>query len=669
MLAGLALAIPILIHLFNLRRYKTVFFPHTRFLKTIQLNSQKQSQIRYKVLLTLRLLFLASLILAFAQPFFNQGGKKDNNTLNVIYIDNSASMTAKKGARTLLDVAKELAAQQIRNTDAGAKFLLLTNNRLNTYNVLSATKALTELQQIDVSAGSITAKQVLESVENILRNESLRAANLFYYSDFQQNSFLATAKPEAKNIEFYGIPVQAEVAENIFVDTAYLTAPVLQTGQSNALVVRSKAIGKVPAEAPVLQLSMNGQVKTATALNFDNKGESIDTLIFQVNDTRWQKIDLVVNDASVRFDDTFRLSARSAPNLSVLVLNEGQSNPFIQAAFKAYNGFRLSQTSIDQLPENLREYNLIILNGIKSLSPNIAGKLNEVLERGSNIAIFPGKTANTTALNEGLAVLGDIKFTNLDTSVQTISSIQQGSPLVRDMFERIPENVQLPVSNWHYNIEAGLTANQQSVLSFRSGNPFLAIYTPSKGQLYIAASSADAEAGNFTNSYFFVPFLYQMAVQSHGGDVFALTAGSSQTAYLPVKQLTDRTVVHLYGSGLDVIPPQRTVAAGVEVNIAKVQQQAGFYTLAAAGADTSIVAINQDRAESYLATWDINTLKKQWKSDNIHWLTDTQNRRNATSFSTSNFPLWKVCAILALLMLLAETYVLAGGFRKQHTAI
>src|ERR1035438_6940578 len=70
LVAGLSLGIPVLIHLFNLRKYKVVLFPHTRFLKTIQLNSRKQSQVRYKWLLATRLLFLAALVLAFAQPFF-----------------------------------------------------------------------------------------------------------------------------------------------------------------------------------------------------------------------------------------------------------------------------------------------------------------------------------------------------------------------------------------------------------------------------------------------------------------------------------------------------------------------------------------------------------------------------------------------------------------------
>src|ERR1700745_808044 len=59
LIAGLTLAVPLLIHLFNLRRYKTVFFPHTRFLRNIQLRSRRSSEVRYKWLLGLRLVFLA----------------------------------------------------------------------------------------------------------------------------------------------------------------------------------------------------------------------------------------------------------------------------------------------------------------------------------------------------------------------------------------------------------------------------------------------------------------------------------------------------------------------------------------------------------------------------------------------------------------------------------
>ncbi|RYD54666.1 MAG: hypothetical protein EOP56_18610 [Sphingobacteriales bacterium] len=671
LVAGLLLAIPVLIHLFNLRRYKTVYFPHTRFLKNIQLKSQKQSQIRHKLLLALRMLFLATLILAFAQPFF-MGDKKaeTSKNLQVIYLDNSASMSVKKGARSLLEVAKDAARQQVRQAPQGSRIVLLTNDKPVSYQPLPADKVLTAINGTDISSATKTSNQVWATVQSIVQNESMDGADVYYYSDFQRNAFSqARDKNLMDKINFIGVPIQANTVQNIYIDTAYLNSPVLQTGQSNQLIVHTRAVGKLPAEMPVMQLSINGQVKSATSLNFNDKNEGIDTLAFHVNDAGWQRMTLALNDAAVRFDDTFMITARSAPNLSILVLNEGQTNPYIQAAFRAYNGFRLNQVPAAQAPGDLQEYNLIILNGITRIDDAMAGTIAKALNQGQSICIFPGRTDNVAGLNEGLRKLGDISISGIETEVQPASTLQQGSNLVKDLFERVPENVQLPVANWHYIIDAGLTANQQAILSFRNGDPFLAKYTPSRGQLYITATSADLTGGNFPGSYFFVPFLYQMAMQSRGGDVYAITAGKQQPVYLPLNNADERNMIHLYARGIDAIPPQRPSGAGLEVFADQVISQSGFYTLASTqGGDTTAIALNQDRTESSLDLWNISNLKDQWKGKGIKWMDVNRAAVANSTVNSASFPLWKVCVILALLMLAAETFVLAGSLRKPTAA-
>jgi hypothetical protein len=660
----------VLIHLFNLRRYKTVFFPHTRFLKNIQLNSRRQSQVRYKWLLIARLLFLLLLVLAFAQPFFSNSNKDTGHHVQVVYLDNSASMSVKKGTRTLFDIARSAAEKQVRAAKPGTEFLLVTNDKPASYQPMPAERMLAVLAETEISSSAKTATQVLSGVQSLMQNEAIPAADLYYYSDFQQNSF--TAQQDAsllKNIDFYGVPVQSDEKQNLFIDTAYLLSPVLQTGQTNQLVVRTRIAGKAPKDNPVLQLSVNGQVKTAASPVFNEKNESLDTLAFQVNDAGWQQLSLTVNDASVRFDDTFRVTARSTPSLSILVLNEGQNNPYIQAAFRAYNGFRLTQTDVSAAPADFKQYNLVIVNGITHFTASLGKSLAAALQQGQSICIFPGRTNNYNGLNEGLQQLGDIHLDGMDTAAQTASSLQQGADLVKDLFEHIPENVQLPQANWHYRIRAGLSANQQAVLSFRNGDPFLARYSPAKGSLYICAASADLPSGNFPGSYFFVPFLYQMAVQSRGGDVYALTTGSAQPAYLPLSNVDERNMVHLYGNGLDVIPAQRPSGAGLDVFAGQTVKTAGFYTLAAPGSDTTEIALNTSRTESALETWSPEALQSQWKSDHIKWLQLKDTGAAEQASGKGSFPLWKVCVILALFMLAAETLLLAGRFRKPTVAV
>lgn len=576
-------------------------------------------------------------------------------------------MSLKKDAQRLLDVAKQAARRQVKNASPGTKFLLLTNNNPVSYHPMPADKVMLEIGSIELSAITKTAQQVVSLLQDVTRSEAMPGADLYYYSDFQKS---AVAAPPAKadNITVYAIQVKGNTPANVYIDTAYMTSPVLQAGESNQLIVRTKLYGENPEQAPVLNLLVNGQVKSAATINFSSEKERVDTLSFRVNDAAWQKIELVVDDEAVRFDDTFRITARSAPNLSVLALNEGAPSPYIQAAFRAYNGFRLNNVGIDNPPADWSEYSLVILNNCTRISTALGEQLAKAQQAGQTVCIFPGKTANPAALNDGLKEIAEISIEGIDTASQAAGSLQQGSELVRDLFESIPENVQLPVANWHYVIDAGLTANKQSVLSFRNGDPLLAQYSPSVGKLYMLSSGIDLQSGNFPSSYFFAPFLYQMAVQSQGGNVYALTLGRRQPAFLPLNNANERNMVHLYHNGTDAIPPQRTYGSGLNVMLDGVAEQPGFYTLASGTNDTAIVAANQDRMESVLAIADISDLANMWPGIDVKTADADTIGATGGHNNWGGFPLWKVCVILALIMLAVETWFLAGSLRKPTAA-
>ena len=74
-----ALAVPVLIHLFNFRRYKKIAFSNVSFLKEVKSETTKSSKIRHLIILICRLLAFAALIFAFAQPFFPTGVSEKMN--------------------------------------------------------------------------------------------------------------------------------------------------------------------------------------------------------------------------------------------------------------------------------------------------------------------------------------------------------------------------------------------------------------------------------------------------------------------------------------------------------------------------------------------------------------------------------------------------------------
>ena len=106
--ALLLLAIPLIIHLFNFRRYKKVLFSNVAMLKEIQTESRKTRQIRKWLILAARMLALAALVLAFARPYIPQGGLQNGRQLISLFLDNSQSMSAEGENGQLFENAKNV---------------------------------------------------------------------------------------------------------------------------------------------------------------------------------------------------------------------------------------------------------------------------------------------------------------------------------------------------------------------------------------------------------------------------------------------------------------------------------------------------------------------------------------------------------------------------------
>ena len=90
----LALSVPILVHLFHFRRYTTVYFSDVRLLSQMEEQRSTRSNLKRLLLLFLRMAAIFLVVMAFAQPVFNQDRLliDDANRHEVLLVDNSLSM-------------------------------------------------------------------------------------------------------------------------------------------------------------------------------------------------------------------------------------------------------------------------------------------------------------------------------------------------------------------------------------------------------------------------------------------------------------------------------------------------------------------------------------------------------------------------------------------------
>jgi len=208
-----ALVIPILVHLFQLRRFKKEYFTNVKLLKELQTQTRKSATIKKWLLLFTRLLLLACLIIAFAQPFFTAKNAAAKNNELVILLDNSFSMQAKGENGELL---KRSIQDILENFDENQQFSLLTTNE--TFWNVDAKTIQNELQKITYAPFSFEIDYLLTQVASKKPNATI---DYFIISDAVEFSSKKLAQISENNPVYFWQP-KAQNTNNIAISNVRL---------------------------------------------------------------------------------------------------------------------------------------------------------------------------------------------------------------------------------------------------------------------------------------------------------------------------------------------------------------------------------------------------------------------------------------------------------------
>lgn len=665
LIALLALLIPIIIHLFSFRRFKKVYFTNVKFLKEVKEEKASRSKLKHWLVLLSRLLALAFLVFAFAQPFIpreeSQVVKGDKAVS--IYVDNSRSMEAISTDASLIEKAKRKARDIVNAYGVSDRFQIVTNDLEGKHQrLLNKEEVLSYIDEIQPSPNVQTLSQVVDRQKQVLNKSESAQKNVFLISDFQKN--IVDFESDTL-LRYYFIPLQAVAQQNVFIDTAWFESPVRMLNTNNQLVFRLNNTGSANVEKSKLTLKINGQTKAIKDFSLEAKSTRIDTINFSVSEAGWHQAELFIEDYPINYDDSFYLTFEIEERVDVLSINQSKGNPFLNALFDESQYFVLKNQSVNQLNySEFDKYRLIVLNNVKDISSGLGLELKQYLENGGNVVVFPSSTASIESYNQFLRSVKANTYGSRKDGEKQIDYINTKQEIFQDVFERLPRNLDLPTVQQSYDMTRFSGAGEENILRFRDGNSFLGKYNVKQGKLYLAATALDAKVTNLPSHAIFVPMIYKIALV--GGDIKPLAYNIGDDNLVEVSNVNDlptdnsEAQMKLKGEVGEFIPQQKVLGNRAMLTINNQLKEAGFYKLyKTLSLPLAYYGFNFNRKESVLDYFSASDLKDSYKGDNINFI-ENDDADFGTTIGEINkgVVLWKWCLIIALAFLLLEILLL-----------
>lgn len=667
--AFLLLAIPIIIHLFNFRKYKVLYFSSLHFLRQVEEETRSTQKLKHLLVLIARILAFSALILAFAQPYMpvEKTGKEGGNPVLAIYIDNSFSMTLKGTEGELISEAREQARKLIEKASVETRIMLVTNEMSGIeQRLVTKVEALDRLDKIEVSPLVKTTSDVVnwmrdEISKEAATNQKLGVKQYVILSDFQKSS--ADFKKIKKDSTGFYYPIQLvpQSLSNVFIDSIWFNDPNFKVGVNNELNVRIKNTGDKDLTNVELQLDVNGTKRDVFVDILANQ-EMIAPINYSDLKPGLKKGVVKVNDKQVFFDDEYFFSYEVKEKSYILIVNGKSAVPNIAKVYNLDNYYEVQ--SVDETsftPDALNNKDFVVLNGLDEISTGTAASLLSFAQEGGSLALFPGENINVSSWNGLLQKLKMPLLGALQSEGVKVKSINYNDVFFIGVFEKKPENLNLPLQNKIYKISNGSSSNAMNLVSLQNGLP-LFVRSNSNYCVFLFGSSLAPAFGNFTSNALFTTILLRSAEMSQRRIPIALTIGGDSR--FPVYNAPKKeTPIHLKGKDIDFIPQTEKISQITYISIAGMEAgrlKSGLYQIVNE-TELGNLALNYDRKESNITALTSSEVKDGLTAqgiENISFSTIDQGQSATRIELEKPKEYWRILVLFALLFLLAEMALL-----------
>lgn len=533
-----AVSIPILIHIFNLKKTKKIEFSTLMFLKEIQQSKYKKIKLKQLLILLSRIAFIIFLVMMFAKPyetgFLGAPAFKSKSSVLII-LDDSFSMQTRDKNGSDLENGKKKIEMLLDALGPNNEIFFTTVSSINKPSSYVPVKDVSRIKDtlslIKTSALSRDLNEVMYYAEDILSSSSNTLKEIYLITDAQAG-FLKTdgvippVFKEKDNLNFSVILTGTRNANNISIDTINTVSKIFEKNRPVKIkaIINNHNNFNSANKSVILTL---GNFKEEKVLDIPANSISEAEFIIKPEQSGYLSgsIELVQNEIS---DDEISADNRQyfaffvPEKVNVLIVSPApfdaeyiklvlNTSKEISPGTESTTFFNIKEVnSADISNEDLNLYNSIIIINKQRFSSAESAKIKNYIESGGGVILYPGNMTDIENYNNELMKQMDLPYItgrfNLSEAA-AFDKVDLEHPVFEGIFRSAGDKknigVESPlVSN---GITSGSGKNTVSIVTLTGGINFMTEYSMGKGKLIMFSSPPDMSSSDFPGKNLFSP--------------------------------------------------------------------------------------------------------------------------------------------------------------------
>lgn len=583
-----AASIPVIIHLFNLRKLKKIEFSTLAFLKELQKNKIRKIKLKQWILLALRVLIILFIVMAFARPTlksFQIGGTTSAAKTTAIFIlDDTFSMSVVDQKGSYFNQGKEIINKVVSQLQEGDEvgLILVSNPKKENKLTSNLSEFLKTTVQLDLNYTSGDINSALVKSAQLISESKNFNKEIYVLSDFQKdkiiNKNITNDLSELLNesVKLYSFDLSDKDVFNLSVDDLKINNQIFEKDKPVSFSITITNNSNQDVNSAVVSLFLDNE--RAAQKSFDVKaGQSTNVEIEAVpKSTGFIDVTAEIETDEIEQDNKRFASLFIPEKISVGLFAENNNDlSFVDLALQTTGEtkYLIERKNINQLSsQQLNKYQTIIFSA-NSLISGIE-LIKNYIQNGGGLFLFPSSVPDQSTLNQfysqlGLGVNSSFvgKVNSNDLKIK-FDKTDFNHPIFQNVFQNDEKKkYESPEINAYYkNSSAG---NQ--IISLVDGSSFLSEIRFGKGKILVFNCAPVLTWSDFPIKSIFAPLM------------------NKSVAYLSSKERD-----------------QNIFIAGEEVNINLRNQNSSQIKIVKPDKSEEFINLNENSSRDYLAYSNTN---------------------------------------------------------------